>query len=216
MGTFWNVGSITGTTINFIDTPVIGKVSFLIPLYILLVFIAAVIFLIMRRDRTQVKRHAVVRALLLAFVTAAVLFALRMDYGWYKMWQLDRKGLSPGSLDESISLTLRPIYSFARDFKMAMPSVEKLKIYTSDSYGNMVLKYYLLPIIVSEHANYIVIFSDNSAAFDPKQNMLLKDGNVAEKNVALAAAYEGKFFIFRKSEKRGEEMSAPSKRKNEP
>ncbi|MGO9013541.1 MAG: hypothetical protein ACLQF0_01050 [Dissulfurispiraceae bacterium] len=200
MGTFWNVSSIKGTTINFIDTPVIGTASFLIPLYIFLFAIAAVMFLMMSRNHLQVKRHAVVRALLLAFVTAAVLFAARMDYGWYKMWQLDSKN-PQGSLDESIAMDLRTVNSFVEAFKKAVPLSEKVAIITDDSYDRMVLKYYLLPIRISEDANDIIVFSNRHVVFDTGRNALLEDGNVVENNVSLVASYEGKFFIFRKKDK---------------
>lgn len=198
VGTFWDVSSIRGTTINFVDTPVIGSVSFLIPLYILLALIAAAIFFIVRRNRAQVRGNAVARALIPAFAAAALLFAIRMDYGWYKMWQLDRKGPPPGSLDEGIAEDLRTAYSFVLDFKKTVPPAEKIRILTDDMYDRMVLKYYLLPVKVSGAANYIVVFSDNHVVFDPAGKILVQDGIVVEKNVALIASYEGKFFVFHK------------------
>lgn len=195
-GTFWDVSSIRGTTINFIDTPVIGGVPFLIPLYVLLALITAVIFLIARRNRAQVGGYAVARALIPAFAAAALLFALRMDYGWYKMWQLDRKGPPPGSLDRGMAEDLRTAYAFVLDFKKTLPTSEKVRILTDDMYDRMVLKYYLLPIKVSGAANCIVVFSDNHVVFDPARNILLEDGTVVEKNVAPVASYEGRFFVF--------------------
>ncbi len=199
--TFWDVSGVKGTTINFIDTPVIGTVSFLIPLYIFLFAIAGVLLLLIRRNRSQVKKYAFARALLLVFVTAAMSFALRMDYGWYKIWQTDRKSLSPGSLDERITFIQWPVYSFAQKLKKTMPSVKKVKIYTDDLYGDIVLKYYLLPVTISENANYIIIFSHKSIVFDTTRNALLENGNIVEKNVALLVAYDGKFFVFKKQDK---------------
>jgi hypothetical protein len=210
---FWTASTIKGTTINFIDTPFIGPIPFLIPLYLLLVLVAVAIFIVMTRDRPHIqqiegslkknsrkghvdartrpqepnyrlplKRQTVIKALLSASVAVATLFALRMDYGWYKLWQLDREVLSSRSLNERITLFHGPTYYFAEDLKRVVPPFEKVKIFTNDSYQEMVLRYYLLPIKVSENGNYIVVFRDNMV-FDPSRNMLLKDGNVVEKNV---------------------------------
>lgn len=210
--TFWRVSSIRGTTINFIDTPVIGKTSFLVPLYVLLVLAVASIFISRRLVQTEVKRHGAAKALLAAFVAAALLFSLRMDYGWYKIWQLDRKG---GSLDSAIAADMQSVYNFAGNFKKNIPLTEKVRILTDDPYDRMVLKYDLLPIKVSTDANYIVVFSDNHVVFDTGRNMLREDENVVEKNVSLIASYEGKFFVFKKEKDTSKTRTEPKGRKKD-
>jgi len=79
------------------------------------------------------KKHEVVMtALLSAFVTAALLFAFRMDYGWYRFWQLDGDCPPARSLNEYASLFPGTVNFFGRTFKMTVPSGEKVKIYTDD------------------------------------------------------------------------------------
>jgi len=229
---FWTASTINQTTINHIDTPFIGTISFLIPLYLLLVLIAIALFIVMTRDRPhiqqiegslnknsckrhvdarsrpqesiksgedQLQRRTVIKALLFASVAVATLFALRMDYGWYKLWQFDREVLSSRSLSERIALYQGATYYFAENLKRVVPPFEKVKIFTGDSYQKMLLVYYLLPINVSENGNYIVVFRDNMV-FDSSHNMLLKDGNIVEKNVILIYDYDEQFFVFRKTE----------------
>jgi hypothetical protein len=226
---FWTANTIKKTTINYIDTPNIGTISFLIPLYVILFLVSLAILIVMIRaglktqhieeslkktshkghvdaqtrqrgpnDRLPLKRQTVTRALLYGFVVIATLFALRMDYGWYKLWQLERKDLQSISLNETIALFYGHTYYFAQELKRVVPSFEKVKIITNDSYQEMVLKYYLLPIQVSDNGNYIVVCSD-AMDFDPSHNILLKDGNIVQKNVALIYSYGRQFFIFRKT-----------------
>jgi hypothetical protein len=214
---FWTTSPIQGTTINFINTPFIGPMSFLIPLYLLLVFVAVAIFIAITRNhphiqhaddrsrpqesscRLPLKRQTVIKALLLASVTVATLFALRMDYGWYKLWQIDRGVLSSKSLNERIAFLHGPVYYFAENIKSVVPPFAKVKIFTDDLYQKMVLRYYLLPIQVSEKGNYIVVFSNNMV-FDPSRNMLLKDGTVVEENVIFIYGYGEQLFVFWKTE----------------
>lgn len=221
---FWHVNPVRLATINQIDNPLIGGWPFLTPLYIIL----AAIFVIALMTRYRGKRPdsvpsgqdfhlpqgitwqtwLVIHTLIVATVAAGSLFAFRMDYGWYKMWRLDKGVTSsrhadesvllfPKSLDENYASFQGTLYAFAQEFKKRTPAHTTVKIAAKDSFLNMALKYYLLPRRISEQEDYIIAFHE-SASYDPRRHVLLRNGTVIERNVSTVFSYRHSIFVLKK------------------
>ncbi len=196
---FWRVGTIKGTTINFVDTPAIGATSFLIPLYIFLVLVAISILTFQKLHRNETNRHAITKSVLSAFVVGILLFTLRMDYGWYNIWQLNMKGPLE-SLDPDAAADMRGLHLLAQEIKQKVPLTQTIKILSDYSYyDRMLLRYYLQPIKISDNPNYIILFNHKDMVFDSVQHVLFgKDRNIVENNLDFVTSYGDTFFLFKK------------------
>ncbi len=226
---FWDVVPLSQTTINFIESPLIGTTSFLIPFYLFLISSAVLIFIVENlrhgdlqlgrsfkstshkrrsdlRTGPQGRRHhllqtivlSLMKTVILTCIAGGILFALRMDYGWYKLWEFDKEVLAPMSLDERIAfLEQARINLFAQWLRTNIPQNEQVRIITSNSYFRFVLKYYLLPVKSSENGNYIVVAGENYS-FDPAKHTLLQDRNIVEQNLVLISLGR-EFIVCRKA-----------------
>jgi hypothetical protein len=192
---FWQVSPIRGTTINFIETPFIGGISFLKCLYVFLLLTAVSLIVLLR----PVNRQSVLKAFLLSSLAAGILFALRMDYSWYAQWREDQEFLSKQSLDERIMLLDGNLaYYFAQEIKKRLPADEKVRVFSGDDYFRMKFRYHLLPVRVSDNGNYIVVYRDK-IMFNPADNQLIIDEKVVSEHVLFVAAYLNEFFIFKET-----------------
>jgi hypothetical protein len=222
---FWYVSPIRLATINQIDNPLIGRAPFMTLIYIILAVIFVIYLITCYRGKQSDRipgvqdvllpqevtwqTWLVIKSLILATVVAGGLFAFRMDYGWYKMWQLDKGVTSsrhadknvmrfPRSLEKHFVIDLETIYDFAQEFKKRIPSNETVKLIASDSFSGTALKYYLLPRQISENENYIIVFNENYS-YDPRHHLLLKNGVVNERNVSVVFSYRHLLGVLKKN-----------------
>ncbi|HSA78160.1 MAG TPA: hypothetical protein VLG72_04800 [Nitrospirota bacterium] len=194
-GKFWSVPFTSSTTVNFVDTPLIGDYPFLAPLYILLLVIVACLVALLR----PVTRKSVVKSVILSCVAAGALFAVRMDYTWYMQWRADRSSLGQRSFDERISrVDGTGAYDFAQGLKKVIPPDATVRIYAGILEGKV--KYYLLPVKVSARAPYIAVFKDPAVSHDPVKKLLERNHEIVARNVQLIIAIGKDGFLYRSSE----------------
>jgi hypothetical protein len=193
-GEFWSVPFASATTVNFVETPLIGDYSFLAPLYVLLLVIA----LCMVALRRPVTRHSVVKSLMLSCVAAGALFAVRMDYTWYMQWRADRSSLGQRSFDERISrVDGTGAYDFAQGLKKVIPPGATVRLYAGILQGKV--RYYLLPVRVSERAPYIAVFKDPAVSYDPIKKLLSRDHEIVARDIEAVTALGKNGFLYRSS-----------------
>lgn len=193
-GEFWSVPFASSTTVNFIETPLIGDYPFLAPLYVLLLATAFCMVALQR----PLTRRSVVKSLLLACVAAGALFAVRMDYAWYLQWRADRSSLGQRSFDERISRADGTgAYDFAQGLKKVLPLGSTIKIYAGILEGKV--RYYLLPVKVSETAPYIAVFKDPAVSYDPIKKLLSRDHQIVARDVELVTAFGKDGILYRSS-----------------
>ncbi len=191
-GDFWSASYPKASSVNFIETPPIGKISFPAMVYLSLALFALLMILV----RKGTDKGALMRSLVISFIAAGMLFALRMDYAWYTTWRLDRASLSGKDLDERISYVEGTgAYDFAQSIKKAIPSGETVKIYAGALDGK--LKYYLLPLMVSRWATYVVVFKDAAVSFDAAGNVLKKNNEIVANDVQLIRTFGKEGFLYR-------------------
>src|SRR5512143_184875 len=198
-GEFWSVPLASSTTVNFVETPRIGNYSFLASLYVLLV-IFALGMIVLRRPVT---RHSVVTSLLLSCVAAGALFAARMDYTWYMQWRADRSSLGQRSCNERISrVDGTGAYDFAQGLKKVIPPGATVRVYAGLLEGKAGIlegkvRYYLLPVKVSETAPYIAVFKDPAVSYDPVNKLLQRDHEIVARNIELIMALGKDGFLYK-------------------
>lgn len=179
---FWRASYITGTTINSVNAPLIGKSSFLKTLYILLSIMIAGMVVFFRPANIAFFMKSV--ALFLAF--AGIIFSVRMDYNWYMQWLRDQRFLAHKSLGERISTLGRgEAYYTAVALNKTIPPGERVRIYSGEDYFRTIIKYYLLPLKVSERGRYILVYKDDTISFDQYRGILQKNNEVMERDVSL-------------------------------
>ncbi len=194
-GEFWSVPFTSSTTVNFVDTPLIGDYPFLAPLYIFLLVIVVFMVALLR----PITRQSVVKSLLLSCVAAGALFAVRMDYTWYMQWRADLSSLGQRSFDERISrVDGTGAYDFAQGLKKVLPPDATVRIYAGILEGKV--KYYLLPVKVSARAQYIAVFKDPAVSHDPVKKLLERNHEIVARNVQLITAVGKDGFLYKSSE----------------
>ena len=194
-GEFWNVPFASSTTVNFIETPLIGDYSFLAPLYVLLLVIAFFMVVL----RRPLSRRSVVESLLLSCVVAGALFAVRMDYAWYMQWRADRSSLGQRSFDERISRADGTgAYDFSQGLKKVLPPGSTIRVYAGILEGKV--RYYLLPVKVSETAPYIAVFRDPAISYDPIKKSLSRDHEIVARNIEVVMAVGKDGFLYKSLE----------------
>lgn len=206
---FWKPEIIKASTINFASTPRFGGVGLQALLYCV-VFIASagalVLFVVI--GKKGIKREGVVTALEVGFLIAGVVYTLRMDYNWLKVWQDDVKTLSGKSTDEKVAAVFSVYGHDYPDFlrfiefaKGMIPKGEKVRPYSSQD-DNMALsaRYFFLPVLTSETGGYVWLYDGKavSGAFDPDTGLLRpKDNAFAYRPKAV---YGDKGAIFERME----------------
>ncbi len=190
-GELWTVQYADATTVNSVSTPLFGDSSFLKPLYVIALLLALALIALSR----PVSGHSVVKYMMLSFVVAGFLFALRMDYTWYIQWRADDSSMGQGSLDERISrVEGTGTYDFALELKKIVPPGAEVRIYAGE-FGEK-LKYYLLPLKVSERAPYIAVYKDPAVSFDPQRRVLVRNNEVLSNSAKLIRAFGKDGFLY--------------------
>jgi hypothetical protein len=194
-GEFWSVPFASSTTVNFIETPLIGDYSFMAPLYVLLLIIAICMVVLQRR----LTKQSVVKSLVMSCLVAGVLFAVRMDYAWYLQWRADRSSLGHGSFNERVSKADGTgAYDFAESLKKVIPHGSTIKIDAGILESKV--RYYLLPVKVSETAPYIAVFRDPAVSYDPVKKVLSRNHEIVARNIELVMAFGKDGFLYKSLE----------------
>lgn len=189
---FWNASYARAATVNFIDMPFVGEVSLLALLYIFIVLSMACTIAALR----AVNMTALRKALIISFTLAGILFALRMDYGWYWMWRLDRSTLSQRTYEERVALVdATGTYEFAAMVRKLIPPDASVRI----ECGTLAekIKYYLLPLKASERGRYVVVCSDSGITYDPDEKVLRRGEAVVADHAFFMQSMRKDFFLYR-------------------
>jgi hypothetical protein len=189
---FWNASYAKATSVNFIDSPFVGNISLLTLLYVFLILFVVCMIVVLR----PVNASTIMKSVVVSFIAAGMLFALRMDYTWYMMWRLDSASLSHKSLDERVSLVDGTgAYAFAEEVKKIIPPGENVRIYGGDV--AVKLKYYLLPLKVSDNGKYIAVCKGSALTYDPAGKVLRGVDAVIANNVSLIKVFKEDFSLYR-------------------
>lgn len=189
---FWNAGYARAATVNFIDMPFVGKLSFVALLYIFIVLFTVCMIAALR----TVSVTALRKALITSFILGGILFALRMDYGWYMMWRLDRSTLSRRSYEERVELVdATGSYEFAGMVRKLIPPDASVRI----ECGTLAekIKYYLLPLKASDRGKYVIVCGDSGVAYDPAEKVLKRGEVVVADHVFLMQSLRKDFYLYR-------------------
>ncbi|MBI5893615.1 MAG: hypothetical protein HZB79_08200 [Deltaproteobacteria bacterium] len=187
---------IRGVTINTVTTPLVGSITFPVFLYGIALIISIGIILFRRRWTM----NDISKAVIISFICIGFIFALRMDYNWFRIWQKDIKMLSGKKVEERIvTLEGADLYNFINLAKTIIPKDKKAKRITErgDDYFAIKGKYYLMPIKTSKDGDYIVAYMDKTVAFDPVTRILSKDGKTIVYPVEMVYNYNNYGFIYR-------------------
>lgn len=211
---FWEVDYWKPHTPNFIDPPLIGKMSFLTLLY-LGVILLTVCFLLFR----PLTKDNAVKSFLLASIISGILFAARMDYNWF-MWMKKDAGLLPlAPADRVTNFEYDSVYEFAAVLKKLIPPGERVKLFCgedldgrmnsghyskekiynpkNENFQRLKIKYHLLPVEITDDSDYVAVFKDNRIFFDPSKKTLIKNGVVVASNVSLLKSFGDNRFIYK-------------------
>lgn len=194
---FWEVKYLTPGSVNSVYPPLTGKIPFLKLLYILLFVLIAGMVILFR----PINVTSFIKSFTLSCVVVGTLFAIRMDYNWYRHWR-DRAILSQKRLDERIYLLGNGnAYYLADSLKKIIYPGEKVRVYVGENSADIgfmrQLKYYLLPVKVSDSGRYILVFKDNNISFDLSGNRLFKNNEVIERDVALVSNIDKDISLYK-------------------
>lgn len=186
-GGFWDTtGIINGDTVNFIKTPSVGAV----PFTALLIGGAFLLFILILIFRKNVSRDTVIGAGIVSLLTAWTVFAFRMDYNWLTVFKGDLSGRGAEERNGSLRKNdFRDFIYFVRDsvpeggriMDLQDPVMEK-RIISNDPgvepkyqarFNRLKLgQYYLLPLFTYREGEYIWVYNDPEASYDPETRVL--------------------------------------------
>ena len=186
----WRAETTTTEMINHIDGPRVAGLSFLVAAYIFTGFLfITVLAVFVIRKKSLLKStwvsgsmSPVFCAFILAFIVAATLFAVRMEYRWATLYGQDSAVLSRDESGTRIftlfSQKLPEFLRFMDYIKSVLPEGEAVRAATKGSGAGEYLRlarYRLLPVKSSEGADYIWSYNEPSVRYD-ESNMRLMDG----------------------------------------
>lgn len=190
---FWDPEIIKGSTIGFVDTPMLGSVPFISILYVIAAALFVCFFIIMLSKGWE---KALPRAIAISFAIAGGLYALRMDANWLNMWKEDFAGYNGATEDERIarayfvySSDYAEFLDFLRFLEKTVPPGQTVR--PAVKLENDVLaitgKYFIMPVLTSPNAKYLWAFKDQGLFYDPAEGTLLDNGKVVASRVRLSA-----------------------------
>ncbi|TAN63481.1 hypothetical protein EPN18_02275, partial [bacterium] len=127
MSEFWARDFITGQTIGFVTTPVLGSYSFLTALYGIIIALAAIWFVSARIFFGGSSAYSILtKALISSFMVAALLLAIRFDYNWLVIWKSDGKAFANKNAADRIRVVhyneLDDFFDFIAFIKTKIPA----------------------------------------------------------------------------------------------
>jgi hypothetical protein len=172
--------------------PFVGEVSLLSLLYIFILLSMICTLAALRAVNVAALR----KALIISFVLAGILFALRMDYGWYWMWRLDRSTLSHRIYEERVELVdATGTYEFASMIRSLIPPDSSVRVECGPLAEK--IKYYLLPLMVSERGRYVIVCGDSGVTYDPNEKVLRRAEAVVAPHAIFMQSLRKDFFLYR-------------------
>jgi hypothetical protein len=156
---------ISGTTIN----NVFLSPEFRIIIYCVIVAILffGTLYLIFKKYSF---RKAFQKAVVAAFFTSGIIYAVHADIGWATWVINDSKNYWGLSTEKKLETLDGDFYRFARQAKEIISS--DYELFTSDEYAYFRIQYYLLPSIKRDMAPHIVVILDKETKYDPKERTL--------------------------------------------
>lgn len=184
---FWKTDIINGATINAIHTPLFGPMSFLTVVYLA----AVTTFLFTIAIKREFTRKAVLRLLIISFIPAWLLLALRMDYNWAKIF-IDDDMPFTGTVERIVKVDGCDLYRFIEFVKRKLPAGEKIRDVEDHEKEKLIItkrpgvtrddelnfeiskaaRYYLLPVKTSKDGRFIWTYDYPGFTYDPKDNIL--------------------------------------------
>jgi hypothetical protein len=191
---FWINDYIKGTTVNRIEPPSLGDITFLHLLYVILAVILVIIFFFIR----QPGRKNLFKAAVISFIITGTLFAFRMDYEWYAWCRKDSNVFGRLPVDDRINIIEQnTAFAFSNTIKKVMAPGEKVRLFTDKDFYSLKIRYHLLPVKVSKSGSYIAVYMDNSIGFDPLRGILSKNGAILAEHVVLVRDYGNNRCLYR-------------------
>ncbi len=212
---FWRPETTTTKMINYIEGPAVSGLSFLVAGYILtaILFITAFIIFVTRKKPLSVMSWGSppFRAFVAAFVVAAALFAVRMEYRWAALYGQDSGLLKDDASGTRIftlfSQGLPEFLRFLDYVKATVPEGETVRAATNSSGEYLRLaRYRLLPVRSSEGAGYIWSYNDRGLFFDEAGMRLMDGARVIAAPVERVGRFGARGALYRVS---GAKLPAP-------
>lgn len=170
---FWLTDVMRGTTMNYIEPPSSGLLPFTLLLF-LAAFMAFGLYLVIKKE---LSRPLIVRSSIYSFLFIWLIFALRMDYNWFRVFAGDVAAFSGRSAPERIKeLNGDDLYDFMEYVRKILPDGEQVRELAIDPkrsgfITNKLGNYYLLPSTVSRDGRFIWVYN-LTASYDPGTGVL--------------------------------------------
>lgn len=161
------INSIISTSEYEVRTPIMGRMTIPVVLYVFALIIFASIILLKRK-------LIIYRAFIISFVSIGFIYALRMDYNWFMLLKKDIFTFSGKNITEIINiLEGNDFFKFILFVKNNIPEDKTIRpvIESTEDYFIVKGKYYLLPIKTSNKAEFIWLYN-REYNFDETTNTL--------------------------------------------
>jgi hypothetical protein len=181
---------IEGSTINFVFL----SPEFRIIEYSLIAFIlvASTLYSLIKKNSFL---DAFGKAVIVAFFTSGLLYAIHADIGWAKWLMTDVKNYQGLSTEQKLEKLDGNLYKFTLQAKKIIHA--DYQIYTSDEYLYYRTQYYLLPLVRHEQAPYIIVIADNQANFYPGKSLFTR-GETTITNVEQVFVFAKNAYILKR------------------
>jgi len=199
---FWTPDVIVGTTVGYVATPSAGGLGFISMLYIFtgLAFIPALF--LSRHGGRRLSLPAAGKTLVIIFLCAWVVFAVRMDFNWLNIWRDDLENLSGADVETKVRLVNYHAYDSILDFvdfiKKTVPAGRAVRPAATahDAPLAVISRYYMLPVEDSAQADFLWSYGQNLRLDSKSGALYAADGKVLAPRVRLFAGFAGKAAIY--------------------
>jgi len=168
--------------------------------FIGLTFILALVFYLARGRGLCLRKAG--KILVIIFLFAGVLFAVRMDYNWVSIWRDDLKTLSKADVDERIRLVNHRSFDKLLDFiafvKRTVPAGRAVR---PASIGHntplaVIARYYMLPLEESRNADFLWSYGEGLRVNQRTGELYGAGGKVVASRARLFAEFAGNAAIY--------------------
>jgi len=193
---FMQVSDIKGSTINYIYSPSFGRASMMSVFYILffIIFLCLVLIFWWSRKKLSFKLPFIISGIIIA-----LLFVARMDYKWFFVWLNDTNRIEDAARAERVSLLKGASFGRLADkLKQIVPEGEKVKIIADEDLFRLRMRYFLLPLLVSDSGKYVLV-DDRSTHYVSSKKVILRGGSVVEQGVEMLGVFENGTVLYKKT-----------------
>ena len=188
---------ITGTTILSVDLP---------PHFRVIAYLIAGIVLLLGTSFFFAKKYSLLnafrKAIIIAFFSSALFYAIYTDIGWSTWLKTDIKKYWGLSTEEKSIKMYNGLYVFSMEAKKLIH--DDYIIYSSYFQEPRLFQYYLLPLNKRsdnhyrlEKAPYIVVLKDTESQYDLAQRVFTR-GEITIKNVELISMFAHDAYILKR------------------